>query len=193
MPLGFGHGSFARGDDVFVTRRWVPQFLMGSLEVGSVVTLGEVLMRLMVLTRKCWPMRFCRDGALIRVGKSDPGAACSGEWEDRGSRFGTPEQEDMCQSVASHHHRGRVQSSQGVSGKHSDEGDSSEASDDCQVYMLIRFRGRWLRRHVGRVVNFLMGLLGEGSAGTVLKLTMGLLKLAPSSRGERVLKSLRIR
>ena len=36
----------------------------------------------------------------------------------------------------------------------------------------------------GKGRELLMGLLGEGSAGTVMKFTMGLLKLAPSSRGE---------
>ena len=39
-------------------------------------------------------------------------------------------------------------------------------------------------RHVERVANFLMDLLGEGSAGTVMKYMMGLLQGAPSSRGK---------
>ena len=42
-----------------------------------------------------------------------------------------------------------------------------------------------------RVADFLMDLLREGSAGTVMKYMMGFLQVAPSSRGERVLKDLR--
>ena len=46
------------------------------------------------------------------------------------------------------------------------------------------FSGRWLRCHVDGVANSLLGLLGEGSAGTVMKFMMGLLQMAPSSRGK---------
>ena len=44
--------------------------------------------------------------------------------------------------------------------------------------------GRWLRRHVERVANFLVGLQREGSAGTVMKFMMGSLQMVPSSRGK---------
>ena len=58
MMCRFGRKALSsQGEDKSVVT--FLEFLTKSLGDGSVFTWGEVLKLMMVLTRKCWPTRFC--------------------------------------------------------------------------------------------------------------------------------------